>query len=120
MTTTFTYADLSFTPEVVDGWEQRRESRNREHKLITGGSDFTRTPTGPRKTTVSTVFPTEEGAVAAEAIVRDAAYLDVTSDDRDVVVGRYLLAEGGEIALTLDPSTRRAFILRFDLAEVDT
>lgn len=118
MTTTFTYGTDSFTPDMVDGWQQARPSRTREHPLISGGSDFTHTPPGPRSVRPSLIFATEADALAAEILFVTAPYVDVTSDERDVVAGRYVTADGGSIELGLDPQTRRVFIVAVDLTEM--
>lgn len=118
MTTTFTYGADSFSPDQVDGWQQARPSRTREHPLISGGSDFTHTPPGPRSARPALVFALEADALAAESLFITAPYLDVTSDERDVVAGRYVTSESGSIDLALDPQTRGVFVLTVDLTEM--
>lgn len=117
MTTTVEYGAVTLTPQVVDGWQQSRPSRVREHELIGGGSEFTRTRPGPRRGTLTLVFASEEDAAAADLLHTTAPYVDLASDDRDLVNMRYIVT--GDINVDLDPETRDVWVVTVGYTEVE-
>jgi hypothetical protein len=118
MTTTLSYAGVTVTPRLVLGWAQSRGSLNLEHPLIGGGRDITHTPPTLRTGTVEYLFITEVEALDAEAMHRTAPYIDLASDDRVIANMRYVLPEGGQLAVTLDDATRDVWTLSVDYREV--
>jgi hypothetical protein len=118
MTTTLTYSGVTVTPRLVLGWDQTRESLNLEHPLIGGGRDITHTPPTLRSGTLELLFITEAEVLDAENLHRTAPYIDIESDDRDIANGRYVLADGGQLAIALDDGTRDVWTLSIDYREV--
>lgn len=118
MTTTVSYAGTTFTPEQVDGWRQSFEARNIVHELIGGGIEVTHAPPAPRTFTLSLIFTDEADAAGCAQLHRDAPYIDLASDDRALVNGRYVLAEGAAVAVELDAETRDVWIVTVDATEV--
>jgi hypothetical protein len=49
---------------------------------------------------------------------RTAPYIDLASDDRAIANMRYVLSEGGQLAVTLDDATRDVWTLSVDYREV--
>lgn len=118
MSTTVSYADTTITPAGVEGWEQTRSSRTLQHDYIGGGWDYTITPPGPRTGTLVYHFHDEAAAAACEQLHRDAPFLDLASDSREIVNGRYVLSDGGELDLTLTEASH--WIVTVGYSEVVT
>lgn len=120
MTTTVSYAGTTFTPDQVDGWRQIVESRNVVHAVIGGGIEVTHAPAAPRTFQLRLIFALEADAAGCAQLHRDAPYLDLASDERVLVNGRYVLAGGGGVAVDLDDETRDAWVVTVDATEVTT
>ena len=118
MSTQIAYGQTVVTPTVVDGWEQEHESSTTVHRLISGGTEVTHAPAGPRTFTLKLVFPVEADAAACVDLHRTAPFLDLTSTDRTFVNGRYVVAEGGRVAVDLDDVTRNVWVVTVDATEV--
>lgn len=119
MSTTLTYGSDTFTPDLVDGWEQSRDSSNIVHRLLAGGVEVTHAPAGPRTFTMRLVFADEAAALGAAELHRTAPYIDLESADRAVANGRYVVGEGGRVAVALDAATRDVWVVTVDATEVD-
>ena len=118
MTSTLSYGGITVLPRLVLGWQQARDSLNLEHPLIGGGRDITHTPPTLRSGTLQLLFVTEPEVLDAEAMHRTAPYLDLASDDRVIANMRYVLADGGQLGVTLDDDTRDVWTLTVDYREV--
>ncbi|GAA3948937.1 hypothetical protein [Microbacterium soli] len=119
MSTTVSYGASTFAPVQVDGWEQQRESRTVVHQLLAGGVEVTHRPAAPRTFTLTLIFPDEADAAGCADLHRTAPYLDLVSDERALVNGRYVLAEGAVVTVALDEDTRDIWVVTVEATEVD-
>lgn len=118
MTTTISYGETAFEPQQVDGWEQEYEPRSIVHYLLAGGIEVTHAPPAQRTMVLKLVFVSEADAAGCLELHKTAPYIDLYSDVRALVNGRYVVADGGTVQLELDDKTRDVWIVTVDATEV--
>jgi hypothetical protein len=123
MTTTITRAPAPATgpmvPQLMLTWASQRVGGNQVHLPI-GGTwpDVTLWPASPRRGTLTFLFTSRADALAAEAAHADVGVFTLTDDDLPELGMRYVVQQGGNIGLTLDPETRRNWLLSVDFEQV--
>ena len=91
-------------------------SRNKIHELLGGGVAVTFGAAPLRTGTLELFFDTETAADAAETFHRDGFVFAITDPDNPSLNMNYVVA--GSIERTLDPETRRRWLLKIDIQEV--
>lgn len=115
---TITDGTTTVEPLTIDGWDQSRASRNLAHPYIDGGQDYTIVTPSDRRGTLTLVFTAEEDALTCEAMHIAAPFLDLASDERTIANMRYVLSDGGQLGVQLDPETRDVWLVTVDFSEV--
>lgn len=116
MTTTITWGTLVVYPELVTGYESRRESGNLLHTVI-GRDDFdvTLKAAGLRQGTLEVWCPSHSSALEVEALHAQIGVMHLTDDDRPGVAMHYVVS--GTIDVTPEFGTPR-WLVRVAYAEV--
>lgn len=123
MTTTIVRAPAApsgaIVPQMMLTWASDRTAGNRIHQPIGGGfPDATLWPASPRKGRLTFLFTNRADALAAELAHADVGVFTLTDDDLPELGMQYVLQESGSISLTLDPETRRNWLLAIDFIQV--
>lgn len=120
MSTIITHAAGTITPEVVDGFEASRPARTIVHTILgRADPDITFRPAGLRNGELALVFGTGAEAAAAEAILAVPQVFGL-NDPAVPQVSMSFVVAGGDLTNSLDPQTRRVWILRVPFQEVAT
>src|SRR5665647_3861667 len=116
MTTTITRGAQVVYPELVTGYDSRRESGNLLHNVI-GRADFdvTLKAAGMRQGTLEVWCPSHTSALGVEALHAQAGVMHLTDDDAPGVAMHYVVS--GAIDVTPAFGTPR-WLVRVGYAEV--
>lgn len=118
MTTTITYSGGTLTPELVDGYQAARSSRNVEHVVLgRAGSDFTLRPAALRSGTLTLLFPLEADAAEALTALSAPEAFTLASDDRTTLDMEFVVVGSGA-DMALDDATRDVWIVSLPFQEV--
>lgn len=120
MTATVTIGAATFAPQQVSEYLSRRPARNRRHPILgTDRTDYTLRAAGPRAGQLVLVFADEAEAVAAREAHATAATATIASTLHSAVDMTYVLAEGGEAALSYS-GDEELWRVAIDFEEVTT
>lgn len=105
-------------PDVMDGFESRRDSQTIVHPILgRPNPDITIRPAMLRTGTLSFVFGSETESFAAEISHAEGGVFKLESSTRDTVQMRYVPV--GQITRTLERTTRDTWIVTVDFQEVE-
>jgi hypothetical protein len=120
MTTTITAASGGSTsPLLILGYGTGRPGRNIIHDLIGGGIAAVLIAPRPRAGTLELLYESEAEAFAALDLHCSETTFTLTSTDRPAVDMTYVIADGSEPRLDLDPETLRMWVHRVPYQEID-
>ena len=116
MTTTIIWGTQVVHPELVTGYDSRRDSGNLLHLVIGRvDPDVTLKAAGLRQGTLEVWCPSHSSALAVEALHAQVGVLHLTDDDRPGVAMHYVVS--GAIDVTPEFGTPR-WLVRVAYAEV--
>lgn len=104
------------TPLAVLSYETARDSSNIYHNILGGGIDVTIRPAQLRSGTLRQLYPDALKLRAAETMFSRAEVFYL--DEPEVPGSNMYFAVAGRVTATLDPETRRLWVLAVDFQEV--
>lgn len=119
MTTTITAAGSGNTtsPNLIDGYEAGRRSRNQTIDLISGGIAVILVSPRPRSGTLELLYVDEAEAFAAVALHAEETVFTLESDERAPVNMVYVVGDG-DVGIALDDETRDAWVVTIPFQEI--
>lgn len=119
MTSTITHALGTIVPTVVNGYTATRTAETVVHRIINRSEpDVTFRPAGLRTGSLRCVFATESEAKAAYGVLSDPQVFALADDDVPTVDMSFVVADG-DIEISLDPDTRRVWVVTVPFVEVN-
>lgn len=120
MTTLITAAaGGSTSPLLIVGYGTGRPGRNIIHDLIGGGIAAALIAPRPRAGVLELLYDSEASAFAALALHSLETTFTLQSTDRPAVGMHYVIADGAEPRLDLDPETLRMWVHRVPYQEIE-
>jgi hypothetical protein len=120
MSVTITYADdLVLIPDLVLGYAWEHASRNVLHPLIANPLPaVTLREAAAKAGTLQLFFLLETAALQASEAHRLAEVFTYQDTDRPALTMRYVVPDAGKIGVTLDPETKKRWIVAVDYQQV--
>lgn len=115
--TTITTGVLSFTPELVTGWEAAQSSRNIIHNIIgRTDPDVTLKAATTRTGTLEMLFVSASEAETARDILANGAVFSISESETWINGFDFVLS--GSISAALEDTTRNLWTITADFTEV--
>lgn len=109
-------AEITTTPELVDGYSARRATGNVIIPILGGGIAVVVRPAQPRSGTLRLFYPDEADAAAAAEMHTFMGTFTLTSDERESIEMTYVVS--GQITVDLDDETRDLWVVSVDYQEL--
>lgn len=107
------------TPTMFTTYGWRRRAGSIAHELVNSSEvALTLRPARARALQCEAVFAEKSAAIALEAELATGDPLDLADPDHPEQDMTFILAPGGELAIDLDKTTQRVWVLRWDAQEV--
>lgn len=116
--TTITHSTGAITPELIDGYEAKREARTIVHPILNRSNpDITLRAPSLRSGEFRCLFPVQADAVAAFAVLSIPQVLTLNDADVPAVAMSFVVAEG-DLTIALDDETRDVWWVTVPFVEV--
>ncbi|MBH0054486.1 hypothetical protein I6E74_09945 [Salinibacterium sp. SWN139] len=117
MASTFSTAEATVTPVVVDGFKSSRESRNVIHNVLGANAPaVTLRDAGVRTGTLTALFRTLAEAQSFEAVLATGQVIQFEDSDNATLTMDFIL--DGELTVELEDDSRSLWLVEFDFQEV--